>query len=216
MKAKKTAARKRSRKGNFFTSPLGKKIVILLMAVVALGVLVVIINGFPLKNQGSKYGVGADGYSVYEVKGADLGIAKVVDKSSVESAFGSLVKSVDDVDTSGVISLNGNKGQTATYYIQTKAGTQGSFYVDVMEYKSQKAYDADNIFADTADAGKVNGLAARTMPAFTIANEREYALLVTKGLKSYKFALTQPYKNVTIDEVTAQTILKKIAAKANL
>jgi hypothetical protein len=216
MKAKKTAARKRYHKGNFFTSPLGKKVVIILMAVVALGVLVVNINGFPLKNQGSQYGVGADGYNVHEIKGADLGIAKVVDKSTVESAFGSLVKSVDDVDVSGVISLNGNKGQTGTFYIQTKAGSQGSFYVDVMEYKSQKAYDTDNIFADTADAGKVNGLQARTMPAFTIANEREYALLVTKGLKSYKFALTQPYKNVTIDEVTAQTVLKKIAAKANL
>lgn len=216
MKAKKPAARKRSNRGNFFTTPLGKKVVIILMAAVALGVLVVVINGFPLKNQGAKYGVGADGYSVYEIKGADLGIANVVKKSTVESEFGSQLKSVDDVDASGVISLNGNKGQTATFYIETKAGTHGSFYVDLMEYKSDKAYKADDIFAGTADAGKVNGLEARTMPAITIANEREYALLVTKGLKSYKFALTQPFKKVTIDEVTAQTILKKIASKAEL
>lgn len=216
MKAKKTAARKRSNRNNFLTSPLGKKIVVVLMAAVALGVLVIIINGFPLKNQGAQYGVGADGYSVYEVKGADLGIANVVKKSTVESEFGDLLKSVSDVDASGVISLNGNKGQTGTFYVETKAGTRGSFYVDLMEYKSKKAYESDDIFAGTADAGKVNDLEARTMPAITIANEREYALLVTKGLKSYKFALTQPFKNVTIDEVAAQTILKKIADKADL
>ncbi len=216
MKAKKTAARKRTSKGNFFTSPLGKKVVVVLMAAVALGVLVVIINGFPLRNQGAQYGVGANGFKVYEIKGADLGIASVVKKSTVESEFGSLVKSVDNVDASGVISLNGNKGQTATFYLKTKAGTNGSFYVDVMEYKSKKAYEADDIFAGTADAGKVKGLEARMMPAMTIANEREYALLVTKDLKSYKFALTQPFKNVTIDETTAQTVLKKIAEKAEL
>lgn len=218
-KKKKPTIRSKSRSSknaSFWASEAGKKTFIALLALVAFAGLIVVISQFSDKSPGAASGVGADGFSVYEIEGADLGIADTVKKPLVVSEFGDLVKTIDDVEKSGVISYNGNKGQTATYYITTKHGTNGSFYVDVMEYKSQQAYKDADIFANTLSAGKIQGLDAYYMKAATIANEREYALLVSKGTKSYKFALTQPFKNIKINELTAQSILKRIAAKAEL
>lgn len=214
-RTKKTTARKGLRK-DFWTTPKGKKTAILLLAVVALVCITGIVYFSPLRSPGTKNGVGANGFSVFEIKGANLGIADVSKKDVVVKELGDLVKSVDDVESSGVLSFNGNKGQTATYYIETKAGTQGSVYVDVMEYKNEAALKADDLDRGTADGGKVQNLPVRYMHASTIANEREYSLLITKGLKSYKFAMTQPYQKVTIDEVTALNALKRIAEKSNL
>lgn len=208
--------RKSSKNANFWASEAGKKTFIGLLALIAFAGLVVVITQFSDKSPGVTAGVGADGFSVYEIEGADLGIANAVKKPVVVSEFGDLLKSVDDVEKSGVVSYNGNKGQTATYYFSTKSGANGSFYVDVMEYKSQQAYKEADVFAKTLSAGKIQGLDAYYMKAATIANEREYALLISKGIKSYKFAITQPFKNVKINELTAQSVLKRIAAKAEL
>ena len=180
--------------------------------VVAIGL--IIWTGF--FNKGAQYGFGADGFNVSELSGADLGIANVVGKRTVTTEVGSLAKSVDDADVSHVLNLNGNKGQTSTFNFVSQAGTSCSFYVDVLNYKSQAAYDADNVFNGTGDAGMVGQSPARYMPAATVGFDREYALLVTKGTKSYKFAITQPQSNITISEVTAQDALKRIAEKANL
>lgn len=215
MATKKKFARKRSGRG-FWASEAGKKTFVILLGLIAFAALVMIIRGFPDRGPGAEIGVGADGFSVYEVEGADLGIVNVVKKPVVEAELAKLVKQVDDVEKSGVVSYNGNKGQTATYYVMTNDGNLGSFYVDVMEYKSQEAYDEADVFGNTADAGKVQNLPARYMKAATIANEREYALLVSKGTKSYKFALTQPFQKITINEVTAQAALKRIAEKAEM
>lgn len=212
---KKTTARKVSRK-DFWKTPKGKKTAIVLLAAVALLSIAVILYFSPLRTPGAKNGVGANGFSVFEIKGANLGIADVAKKDIVVKELGSYVKSVDDVESSGVLNFNGNKGQTATYYIETKDGTQGSVYVDLLEYKSDAALKADNLTKGTADGGKVQDLPVRYMHAATIANEREYALLITKGLKSYKFAMTQPFRNITINEVTALGLLKKIAEKSSL
>jgi len=214
-RTKKATSRKASRK-DFWTTPKGKKTAIALLAIVALICITGIVYFSPLRSSGAKTGVGANGFSVFEVKGADLGIANVSKKDVVVKELGDLVKSVNDVESSGVISMNGNKGQTATYYLKTKADTYGSVYVDVMEYKNESALKADDLDRRTADGGKVQGLAVRYMHARTIANEREYALLITKGLKSYKFAMTQPYQKITIDEVTALSTLKRIAEKSSL
>lgn len=209
--------RKRTqKKGGFWASETGKKTFIILLALIGFAGLIAVIKGFPDRGPGAQMGVGADGFSVYEITGADLGIVNVVKKPVVQAELGNLTKQIDDVEKSGVVSYNGDKGQTATYYLVTKGGARGTFYVDVMEYKTQQAYDNADVFNNTLDAGKVQGLTARYMKAATIANEREYALLVSKGLKSYKFAFTQPFKNVKIDEVTVQSALKKIAEKAEL
>lgn len=186
--------------------------------VVALGALGYTIINMPILNPGSTPGVGADGYSVSEIKGADLGIADVAKKPLVEQELQAVAGRIGNVNKSGVINMNGNKGQTATYYFESKSdkSVKYSFYVDVMQYKSEAAYNSAAVFKGTGDAGMVAGLAARYLPAATIAGEREYALLVTKDLNSYKFAITQPAKKLTITEPTAQAIVKKIAEQADL
>lgn len=215
-RTKNSSSRKKMSLKSFFASTAGKKTMIMGVAVLALVSLVVVINGFPNKNLGTQYGVGADGFSVFEAKGANLGAAVLVDKQTIQDELGSLTSSIRDVNTSGVVSLNGKRGQTATYLLTTKSGTSGSFYVDIWQYPNAASQNSEDIITGTGDAGKINGLTARYMPAVTIANEREYALIVSKGLRLYKFAITQPYKDVKIDEVTAQAALKRIAAKASL
>lgn len=208
---KKKQSKKRSKSG------LNKRNVVLgVVVTAALGALAIMVIFLANRNPGAQNGVGPDGFRVYEIKGADLGITSVVTKEDVVADLGGHAKSVKDVEKSGVISLNGNKGQTATYNFTTVGGHSASVYVDVLIYQSQNAYNSDNVFAGTGSAGTVNGMEIRFLPAVSLGKDREYALLVTKGLASYKFAMTQPNDKVEINEITAQDILKKLIAKAKL
>lgn len=180
--------------------------------VAALGALAFMVITLPSRNGSDTV---SNGY-VFEIKGADLGIDKVVSKQEVAAELGTNAKSVNDVDKSGVLSFYGNKGQTATYNFTTVSGANASVYVDLMAYQSQSAYDDAKVFAGTGSAGKVGDLEVRFLPAVTLGYDREYALLVSKDLKSYKFAITQPSKKIEINELTAHEILKKLISKAEL
>lgn len=182
----------------------------------ALGILAVMVVVLPIKSGGTHSGVGADGFSVFEVRGADLGVGKAVQKQTVQDALGSRAKSVKDVDNSGVINFNGNKGQTATYGFTTSGGVNSQIDIDVLQYKSQAAYDSDRVFDGTGAAGKINGLEVRYLPAMSIGPDREYALLVTKDLKSYKFSMSQPNGKVEIREYDAHKMLKQLITNAQL
>lgn len=180
--------------------------------VAALGALAYMVITLPSRGGESTT---ANGY-VFEVKGADLGIDKVVSKQEVTEELSGNAKAVDAVEKSGVLSFYGNKGQTATYNFSTVSGGRASMYVDVMTYQSQEAYDEARVFAGTGSAGKVNNMEVRFLPGITLGSDREYALLVTKDLKSYKFAITQSSQKIEINEQVAQEILKKLIAKADL
>lgn len=197
------------------TSRNPKQIVLGAAIVAALGALAVMVLVLP-KNQGSQTGVGADGYSVFEKKGADIGVTGIADKKVVVDALGNRAKSVDDVTKSGVISLNGNLGQTATYTFTTPTGTKSYIDIDLLKYQSKAAMDSDSLEKGTGSAGTVNGMEVRYLPAKTIGSEREYALLVAKDLKSYKFSMMQPSGKAEIREYKAWDILKAIIAKSSL
>lgn len=192
-----------------------QRIVLGAIAVAAIGAVVLMVIVFPT-NGDDQSGVGADGFSVFEKKGADLGVTKVTAKNVVVEALGKNAKSVEDVEKSGVISINGNVGQTATYTFTLKDGSKATIDIDVLEYKSEDAYKSDDVFKGTGVAGKVDGREVRYIPASSIGKERIYALLVTKDLKSYKFAMAQPNTNVQIREYLAQDILKAIIDKSTL
>ncbi|OGL22532.1 hypothetical protein A2707_04390 [Candidatus Saccharibacteria bacterium RIFCSPHIGHO2_01_FULL_45_15] len=181
--------------------------------VVALGALAVTIFVLPDR---ARDGVGADGFSVSRLKGAQLGVDAIVSKQAVVAALGDTAKEVKDGDVSDGLNRNGNKSQQITYEFTTKSGKTASLYIDLLIYKSQAAYDGDSVFASTGAAGTINGREVRYMPAATLSMEREYALLVSNGLKSYKFALLQPNDSVTINELTAQNIMKKIIEQSKL
>lgn len=195
-----------------------QKAVLFGCGVVVLGILAYVMITAPNFGSKSQQGVGADGYNVKVLKGQDLNVANVVGKPLVQKELSTAIAGqIGNVNKTDVLNMNGNLGQTATYYFKAK-GTDVvcNFYTDVMVYKSQAAYDSDDVFIGTGDAGKVGDLDARYMPAVTIGKDREYALLVTKGLKSYKFAILQPVKSIQIEERVAQEALKKIAAQADL
>src|SRR3990167_7089689 len=97
--------------------------------VAALGALAFMVITLPGRNGGTQ----SNGY-VFEMKGADLAIDKVVSKQEVIDELGNNAKGVDDVEKSGVLSFYGNKGQTATYNFTTASGGRASVEVDVMIY----------------------------------------------------------------------------------
>lgn len=209
------AKKKTSKKAIHSDPKRTQRIVLGTVIVAALAALAVMVLVLP-SNNASQAGVGADGFSVFEKKGADLGITDVTDKKDVVAALGKNVKNVSDVEKSGVLSFNGNLGQTATYNFTLPDGSTGWIDIDVLKYKSQAAYDSDDIFKGTGAAGTIDGREVRYMPASSIGKERVYALLVTNGLKSYKFALSQPNTKVQIKEYKAQDILKAVIDKSEL
>jgi hypothetical protein len=207
--------KKQTQKRTSLSERKAQRVVLGAVVIGALGALAIMVLVLP-HNPGSQNGVGANGFSVHEIKGADLGIDKVVSKQDVQSALGGSAKSVEDVKKSGVISFNGNKGQTASYFFTSQKGTRIRIDVDLLSYKTKDAYDQDNVFGGTGSAGKINNLEVRYLPAATLGPEHEYALLVTKDLKSYKFSMSEPNDHIDVSELNAQEILKKIIAKSQL
>lgn len=181
--------------------------------IVALGALAVTILVLP--NQ-ARNGFGADGFNVSLIKGAQLGVDKITSKQTIVTALGANAKDVKDGEITDGLNRNGSKSQQITYEFTTKSGETASFYIDLLVYKNQAAYDGDSVFASTGHAATIDGREVRYMPAATLSMDREYALLVSNGLKSYKFAMLQPSNGVAINELTAQNIMKKIIEQSNL
>ena len=181
---------------------------------IALAVWAIII--MPRINPGAQRGVGASGFTAFVEPDSDLGMGTVVRKEDVEEVLGSKAKTVGDVVVSKVMNLDGNRGQTATYSFVRSDGRKASVYVDVMLFKNQPTFDAADVTKNTLKGGTVGDLPVYYMHALTLGSEREYRLLVVKGLNVYKFVLVQPYRNITITEVAALAAMKKLAAKAEI
>lgn len=189
--------------------------VLALIAVGAIVIAIMVIMNMP-KPEGAQRGVGANGFRAYEEKDGDLGIGKVVSRDEVADALGAKARSVDDVDVSSVFNINGTRGQTATFPITKANGKPASVYVDVMVFKNSVALDEANIYSYTAKTDPINTHPTYYMHALTLGSDREYRLMVVNGIKVYKFVLTQPYRDITINEAMAVATLKKIAAKSDL
>jgi hypothetical protein len=181
---------------------------------IAIAILSIIV--VPRINPGSQRGVGANGFQAFIEPEGDLGMGSVVSKQDVEEVLGKNAKKVNDVEVTKVFNLNGNRGQTATYKFTRTDGLKVSLYVDVMAFKNVPELEAANVTEGTVDAGMVNGHHAYYMHAQTLGSDREYRVLVVNGLKVYKFVIVQPYRYITISEVTSAAALKKLAAKAHL
>lgn len=207
-------AKKNTRKKAPHTDPKRvQRTVLAVIIVAAIGALAIMVLVLPTRDTAT---TSSGGFSVFEKKGADIGIANVTSKQAVVNALGKSVKSVSDVDTSGVLSFNGSLGQTATYHFTMPDGTVGWIDVDVMQYKDQETYDGNNVLSGTGSAGKINDREVRYIPAASIGKERVYSLLVSKDLKSYKFAMSQPSNKIQIKEYKAQDILKEIIKNSQL
>lgn len=170
----------------------------------------------PRFNPGLQRGVSASGFSVFVEENGDLGMKDIVDKTDVESALGKKAKVVSNVEISKVLNFDDNRGQTATFRFVRPDGIKASVYIDVMHFKSTPALEDASVTTNTVKAGTVNGNQAYYLHAQTLGSEREYRLLVVRGLRVYKFVMVQPSRNVTIDEVASMAVMKKIAAKARL
>lgn len=194
-------------------------VVLPLMALVAIGAVIlaiVAIIALPAVYNVKDRGVGAYGFKAFVEEGTDLGVGDVLSKKIVKSELGNKSLSVDDADVSGVFNIDGNRGQTATFDFLRADGADSGVYVDLMLFKNSSSMDGSHILSGTGKAGTIQGHPAYFMRAQTLGYDREYRLMVVNGLKVYKFVMTQPHKNVTINEVTAVAALKRMAEKANL
>lgn len=211
-------AKKQTRKSQGI-SQRTRLIILPVMGIIGVGALVLAVLAvivMPRLDAGNQRGVGANGFRAFEEKNGNLGIGKVVSKDAVVSALGSKAKSVKDVDVSTVFNIDGNRGQTATFAFTRSDGAKASVYIDLMLFKNPASLNAAYIYTNTVKTNDINGKSAYFMHAQTLGSDREYRLMVVNGLKVYKFVLVQPYRSLTINEVAALAVLKKIAAKAEL
>lgn len=181
--------------------------------VVIISVLAIAVN--PRVKPASQYGVGANGFQAFVEQGGDMGMAKFIVKKDVESTLGKNAKVVGDAMVSKVMNINGNRGQTVTYDFVRADGSKASVYADLMFFKNKSELDSAAVTTNTLQTGDISGHKAYYMHAQTLSSDREYRLLVIDDLKVYKFVLVQPYRDVTISEVSAMAVLKRLAAKAN-
>ena len=198
--------------------PRVKFIVIPLMALVSVGAIIFVVMtiiSLP-KPEGATRGVGANGFRAFEEKGSNLGVGDIVTKSIVAEALGAKAKEVKDVSVSTVFNIDGTRGQTATFDITKANGKPGSIFIDLMVFKNNFALEDAKIYSKTGKTDPIKGHSAYYLHAQTIGSDREYRLMVVDGVKVYKFVLTQPFRDITINEVMALATLKKIAAKSNI
>lgn len=170
----------------------------------------------PLVNPGSQKGVGADGFQAFVEDGGSLSVVNAVNKQEVVETLGKKAKSVSDVEVSKIFNIDGTRGQTVTYNFIRSNGLKASLYIDLMHFNNLQTYESTGVTTATGDAGKINGHQAYYMHAQTFGSEREYRLMVINGLKVYKFVISQPYRTISINEVSALATLKRLAAKAEL
>lgn len=199
--------------------PKARKLLLPVFVLLGIGVIVLTVFSIilmPKENPGSQYGVGADGFSAYVEKEGDLGVGSVVDKSQVVTALGDKAKSVDNAQISQVFNLNGNRSQTLTYPFTRTDGVKANLFIDMRLYKNLKALEDDHIYVATAKAGTVGGYPAHYKLAQTIDGDREYHMIVVNGLRAYRFVVAQPAKSITINEVPALAVLKRLALEAKL
>lgn len=183
-------------------------------AAVVLAVLSIVFT--PKVNPGAERGVGADGFQAYVESDTDLGMGKIVKKTDVEAVLGKAAKSVSDVDVSKVVYIGGNRGQTATYNFVRTDGVKCSTYVDVMMFKNQTEFNNADVTKATLKASLVKGNQSYYMHALTLGSTREYRLMIVKGLSVYKFVIVQPVRNIAISEVTALSMMNKLASQSDI
>lgn len=165
---------------------------------------------------GVQTGVGADGFHAFVEDNGNLNVGSVANKNQVITALGSYAKSTGEGSVSNVFNLNGNQGQTLTFSFVRADGANSSLYIDKRIYKSAQALRDDHIYTDTLNGGMVKGRNMYFRSAQTIGRYREYHLMVVNGTTVYRFVISQPYDNITISEIEALAILKKLALEANL
>lgn len=190
--------------------------VIIVLSVAILVLTFIAIIAMPYVNPASQRGVGANGFRAFQENASTINVDKIVSKDLVKEHLGAKAKSVDDVEVSRVFNLDGSRTQTATYPFVRPDGTKASVYVDVMFFKNQATLDDAKVTTSTMKAGMIAGNPAYYMHAQTFSSDREYRLMVVKGLKVYKFAMVQPYRKITISEVSSLALLKKLAEDAKL
>lgn len=200
-------------------SPRTRAVVLAFMIAIGIGAIALAVTAIvllPKANPGAQRGVGATGFTAFTEENGDLGMGKVVSKEDVASVLGNKSKVVSNVSVSKVFNIDGSRGQTASYDFVRSDGVKATTYVDVMVFKNQATLDAANVTKNTAKGGTVNNHPVYFMHAQTLGSDREYRLMIVKGLKVYKFVVVQPLRNITISEVAALAAMKKLAAKAEL
>ena len=190
-------------------------ILLIMCTAVVIAVVLSVLNT-PKAAETSLYGVGADGFQAYVETGTDIGAQSIASKALVTSALGNKAKSVADAQISQVFNFNGNRSQAATYSFVRADRAKSTLYIDKKIYKNTQAIDNDYIYIATAKAGTVNGHPAYYRAAQTIGGNREYHIMIVNGLTAYRFVIAQPASNVTISEIDADAMLKKLAAKSQL
>lgn len=201
----------------------GDRKILLAVAFWAIGggvvVLTIILISTALQRQlkpGIQSGVGADGFRVFIEDKSDLGVGNLASKDQVVVALGKYAKSVGDAQISKVFNQNGIQRQQLTFDFKRADGNQASLFIDQVFYGNEAAIKNDNAYVGTLEAGKINNYPLYYRRALSIGKYREYSMMLVSGATVYRFVISQPGSNITIQEPDAIEVLKKLALGAKL
>lgn len=152
-------------------------------------------------------------------KNKHIGVAGVVTKEAVNSAFEGLAKEASDPVQSGTLVADPNlNGETARYTLKTaKNGKKVYVDVNVLAYVNKEEMEKTKPFAGTGEEA-IQGLGdeARYFTPRRTDAEQYAAIIVVKDATSYRFSLTQNHNDgIDITPTAARQALLKLAKEAN-
>ena len=149
-----------------------------------------------------------------------IGVGSVLAERDVTAALGSLGKDVQGPELSGTAYVANNRAETATYTFNTTSQKKVKLQIDAMVYTSANALKSAEVFRG-AQAEKISGVGEEAHLVFPAddpsRNEREYALVAVKGLKSYVFMITVSTEGqLPLTRAAAKDVLIALGRKAQL
>lgn len=147
-----------------------------------------------------------------------IGVVGVVTKEKVTDSFKGLVANINGPEQSGSLVADPNLvGETARFTAET-AKNNHKVYIDVnmLVFKDKQSLEKADTFAGTHEE-KIDGLGdeARYYTPRSVGADHQIAVIVVKGVTSYKFSLTQSYNDgIDITRTAAEKALVALARKA--
>lgn len=198
---------------------MNKKVTITIVGIVVLVAVGAFIftNTNKDKSSSQKAAVDSKSTTIAQKDDEDLGLCKIVDKSTIKSALGTAADNLSGPNNTGVTSLgDGDKGQTCVYPLVEGGSQSNSFYTDLAVYSKQSFDKVADITATSGTDVSGVGDRAKFKTSEPLTGGSEYTITAVKGTNVYLFVISQPKGATAFDESSAQQALTTIARAAKL
>lgn len=152
-----------------------------------------------------------------DTKGETLHACDVVSKDVIEAALG---RSVQAAQTTGVTNV-GETGETCGYNFEENGSIKNSFYVDIIQFKSQaeadEAQEYSGMNLDGVDLPSAFGSYAKYRVSESPYNgDMDYIMYLQNGTRVTKLVIAESKDKLTFTGESARDALDQIVKEAKL